>query len=89
MDNSIILAYRKAMELNGNNNVHLFKDSNDSYYLIIVRSASCKDKSKIIDLIYDEVYKNIEHTDLMILIMSEETYSRFANENGDLEEVIL
>ncbi|QGA54739.1 hypothetical protein GFS03_09210 [Sulfolobus sp. E5-1-F] len=85
MENAILAAYKKAKELNNDGEVHLFKDENGAYYLVIVRTANCKEKSKLIDAIYDEVYKYTNETNLIILIMSKSAYKAFADQN--LEEI--
>ncbi|AKA73769.1 hypothetical protein SULI_07440 [Saccharolobus solfataricus] len=85
MDNVVLIAYNKARELNKDGEVHLFKDKSGAYYLIIVRTANCKEKSKLIDAIYDEVYKYTDEIELTILIMSKSTYKAFADQN--LEEI--
>ncbi|MCH4816572.1 MAG: hypothetical protein QXY87_00175 [Saccharolobus sp.] len=85
MENAILTAYKKARELNKDGEVHLFKDESGAYYLIIVRTANCKEKSKLIDAIYDEVYKHTDEINLTILIMSRSSYKAFADQN--LEEI--
>ncbi|MDT7861919.1 MAG: hypothetical protein RRA45_06870 [Saccharolobus sp.] len=89
IDNVILAAYNKAKELNGNDKVYLFKDSYGAYYMVIIRSLSCRDRSKIIDAIYDEIYKYTDQVDLTILFLTNETYKEFIDQNKDnLQRII-
>ncbi len=88
MESIIKNAFKKAKEIVNDSEIHVFRDSYDAYYMVIVRQASCKDKSKIIDKIYDEVYKTVDQIDLTIYIFTEEAYKIFLEENKKyLEEV--
>ncbi|MEM3515333.1 MAG: hypothetical protein QW281_01545 [Saccharolobus sp.] len=89
MNDIILAAYKKAKELNNDGDVYVFKDKHASYYLIIVKGASCKEKSKIINIIYDEVYKYTDEIDLIVFILDKDNFNLFMSQNKENLEKVL
>jgi hypothetical protein len=77
--NGILAGYRKLKELVGD--VHIFVKE-DQYTLLGVSKVGCKDRSKIVDRVLEEVYKHGDEFLLTVLIMDGEAYKKLKGDLG-------
>ncbi|BCS92697.1 hypothetical protein L3N51_02102 [Metallosphaera sp. J1] len=55
----------------------------DQYTLVGIREMGCKEKSKIVDLVLDEVYKYGDEFNLTILLLGSEGLERLKQSLGE------
>ncbi len=67
--NYVNAGVRKAREKKGK--VKLYVDEDGTYYLVIGVSLACRDRNKLMNEIYDEVYKETQEANMMILVVDE------------------
>lgn len=77
--NGILAGYKKLKEIVGE--VHAFVHE-DQYTLVAVGGAGCKQRSKIVDSVLDEVYKYGDEFLLTVLILDREAYERLKESLG-------
>ncbi len=47
----------------------LFMDKDGFFYLLVGVHSSCRDRNKVMDEIYDEVYKHTDDAMLMVIVV--------------------
>jgi len=81
--NYVNAGVRKAREKKGK--VKLYVDEDGTYYLVIRVSFACRDRNKLMNEIYDEVYKETQEANMMILVVDEKEIEKIEPIGKEIE----